>query len=85
MQRRQGQYSKKLRERIALSEAQKGPIRVNNNMKQYLLTQKTDFFRRLENLCGKIYDFQKLTIPTPPMCTNVAIAYRSKSFARTKK
>ena len=79
------QHGTKSRVRNALFEAQKGPIRVNSTMKQYLATDRTKFFRRLEALCTKIYDFQKLTIPTPPMCTDYAIAYRTGSLARSKR
>lgn len=53
--------------------AYKSPIRLTHNLAEYTINKKTSFFRKLENLCTDIYEFQNLTIPNPPQVNQVGI------------
>lgn len=43
------------------------PIRITNMQRKYKEQGKTSFYRRLENLCTAIYEFNKRKIPDHPI------------------
>ena len=51
--------------KLGIPTAKRSPIRETRDHKKYC-EEKTDFFRKLENLCTSIYDFQNLNLPDPP-------------------
>ena len=57
------------------------PIRLTKKQALYQNTNKSDFYRRLDNLCTKIYEFQDLnTADHPILVKNVPLEPRLISF-----